>query len=130
MSKIHITDKVCDVSKNNENTETDIEINYDQIINNLKSEREDLIKTKKNWYKKDKNLDKTEIFKIRKEINLYNKKLENIENNITNIKNVLEMNTTNEEPQYIKELKNNIKNYRQKINDIKYNFEKIINELS
>ena len=40
------------------------------------------------------------------------------------------MNTTNEEPQYIKELKNNIKNYRQKINDIKYNFEKIINELS
>ena len=47
LSKIHITNKVEDVSKNNENTETDIEINYDQIINNLKSEREDLIKTKK-----------------------------------------------------------------------------------
>jgi len=131
LSKIHISFKVEDkMVFSEENIEQPPEIDYEKIINDLKYERENLIKKKNKLYKKDKNLDKSEIFKLRKEIILYNKKLESIENNITNIKNVLEMNTTREDPQYLKDLETQIKNYKQKINDVKYNFEKLINELT
>lgn len=125
LKKIHLNFRINPEIK--EQIEIEPIPNYTEMVDKLKLDRESLIKQKSKKNKKVNNVNHSDIDKLKKEINLYTYKINYINNNINKIDNVLNINTSNDEPTYITQMQSRIIGYSQKLNIINDKFNKILN---